>query len=501
MAILKDWLKGTEYKVLNGTDECEVSEVIYDSRKAAPGTVFVCMKGSRIDSHDFIPDVLKKGCKAIVVEKLFVELPLTADSFKDVNVIYTENARRTLAFLSAARFDYPADKLKLIGLTGTKGKTTTSYMFKAVFDKCGIKAGVIGTNGVVIGDEHIEINNTTPESYELNSFFARMLDAGCEYVVMECSSQGFKMNRTDALKFDYGVFLNISPDHIGPLEHESFEEYLYCKSRLFTQCDTAVVNADDEHTDALMELADFRDKQYRFSIKTNECDAYAYELNFKADKDFAGTEFKMGGDVNGQFRLGIPGDYNVSNALAVITVAYDLGLPMNKVEEALEHVHVTGRSEVVYKSDKFTVLVDYAHNEVAMVNLVATLRKYNPKRLVVVFGCGGNRSKDRRVGMGQTAAHCADLSIITSDNSRFEKPEDIIADIEEAYLGAGGRKEAYVKIPDRRAAIKYALEHAEQGDIIAVIGKGHEDYQEENGVRHHFLDREEILRAKEELGL
>ncbi len=501
MAILKDWLKDTEYKVLNGTDECEVSDVVFDSRKAAPGTVFLCMKGSRIDSHDFIPDVLEKGCKAIVVEKLFVDLPLTADSFKDVNVIYTENARRTLAYLAAARFDYPADKLKLIGLTGTKGKTTTSYMFKDVFDKCGIKAGVIGTNGVVIGDEHIEINNTTPDSYALNSFFARMLEAGCEYVVMECSSQGFKMNRTDALKFDYGVFLNISPDHIGPLEHESFEEYLYCKSRLFTQCDTAVVNADDEHTDEIMELADFRDKQYRFSIKTNECDVYAHELNFKATKDFAGTEFKLGGDVNGVFKLGIPGDYNVSNALSVITVAYDLSLPMEKVEDALEHVHVTGRSEVVYKSDKFTVLVDYAHNEVAMVNLVATLRKYNPKRLVVVFGCGGNRSKDRRIGMGQTAAHCADLSIITSDNSRFEKPEDIIADIEEAYLGAGGSKDAYIKIPDRRAAIKYALEHAEDGDIIAVIGKGHEDYQEENGVRHHFLDREEILRAKEELGL
>ncbi len=501
MALLKDWLEGTEYKVLRGTDECEVKDVIFDSRKAVPDTVFLCMKGSRTDSHDFIPDVLEKGCRTLVVEKHFVELPLNAEAFNGVNVIYTENARQTLAFLSAARFGHPADRLKLIGITGTKGKTTTSYMFKAVFDSCGIKAGVIGTNGVVIGDKHIELNNTTPDSYALNSYFAEMADSGCEYAVMECSSQGFKMNRTDALDFDYGVFLNISPDHIGPLEHADFEEYLYCKSRLFTQCDTAVVNADDEHTDELMKLADFRNKQYRFSIKTKDCDIYAENLIFEASGSFAGTLFKTGGAVKECFELGLPGDYNVSNAMAVITVAYDLGLPMDKVKSALKSVQVTGRSEAVYKSDRFTVLVDYAHNEVAMVNLMDTLRKYNPKRLVVVFGCGGNRSKDRRTGMGATAAHCADFSIFTSDNSRFEKPEDIIADIEAAYLAAGGSAESYVKIPDRREAIKYAMEHAEDGDIIAVIGKGHEDYQEENGVKHHFLDREEILKAKEELGL
>lgn len=501
MAILKDWLKGTEYKVLKGTDECEVKDVVFDSRKAAPDTVFLCMCGSKTDSHDFIPDVLSKGCKTFVVEKALLDLKLSEEEFKDINIIFTENARKTLAYLAAARFDHPSDKLKLIGLTGTKGKTSTSYMFKAVFDRCGIKAGVIGTNGVVIGDEQFEIKNTTPDSYDLNSYFYRMLEAGCEYVVMECSSQGFKMNRTDALSFDYGVFLNISPDHIGPLEHADFDEYLYCKSRLFTQCDTAVVNADDGHTDELMKLAGFRGKQYRFSIADRDADLNAHELRFVTSADFAGTVFDTSGLINNEFSLGIPGDYNVSNAMAVITVAYDLGFPVDKIKEALRYVHVTGRSEVVYKSDRFTVLVDYAHNEVSMVNLMDTLRKYEPKRLVVVFGCGGNRSRDRRIGMGGTAAHCADLSIFTADNSRFEKTEDIVSDIEQAYLEAGGQPDKYIKILDRREAIRYAMSNAKDGDIIAVIGKGHEDYQEENGVRHHFCDREEILKIKEELGL
>ncbi len=499
MAILKDWLKETTYQLLSGTDECEVTDVIFDSRKAGPGTVFLCMKGSKTDSHDFIPEVYQKGCRAFIVEKDPEELSLPED--RDLTLIRTDNARETLAFLASARFDYPSSKLKMIGITGTKGKTSTSYMFRAVLEACGYRTGVIGTNGVVIGGEHFETKNTTPDSYELNQYFSKMVDAGCEYCVMECSSQGFKMSRTADITFDYGIFLNISPDHIGPLEHADFDEYLFYKSRLFTQCRTAVVNADDENTEKVLELSGCREKKYRFSIRSTEADIYAYELKFRTDSDFAGTEFKTGGLLEDEFRLAIPGDYNVSNVMAVLTTAYDLGLPMEKVKGALESIHVEGRSEVVYKSDRFTVLVDYAHNEVSMVNLMATLRHYQPKRLIAVFGCGGNRSKDRRTGMGATAASCVDFSIFTADNSRFEKTEDIIADIENAYLAAGGDPQAYVKIPDRREAIRYAMANAQDGDMIAVIGKGHEDYQEENGVRHHFLDKEEILKIQKELNL
>ena len=501
MAKLKEWLKETEYRILKGTDECEVTDIIYDSRKACPGTVFLCMRGSTVDSHDFIKEVAAKGCRSIIVEKELNELDLDETATGDLNIIRTENARVTLAMVCAARFGYPASKLSIIGITGTKGKTSCSYMFRAVLEACGHKTGVIGTNGVMIGDRHFETKNTTPDSYEINRWLSLMLEAGCEYAVMECSSQGFKMDRTAGIIFDYGVFLNISPDHIGPLEHADFDEYLYYKSFLFRQCRTAILNADDEHSEDILKLSECREKKYRFSIKNRDADIYAHDMVFRTDSEFAGTEFSVSGLVRDRFRLAIPGVYNVSNVLAVITVAYDLGLPLERVKEALVSVHIDGRSEVVYRSDSFTVIVDYAHNEISMVNLMDTLRHYEPKRLVVVFGCGGNRSKDRRTGMGRTAASCADFSIITADNSRFERTEDIMSDIERAFLEAGGRKDAYIKIADRREAIRYAMKNAAQGDIIAVIGKGHEDYQEENGVRHHFLDREEILKIKDELGL
>lgn len=500
MAILKDWLCGIPYEILQGSDMCEVGDVVFDSRKAAPQTVFVCMEGSKIDSHSFIGDVAAKGCRAIVVEK---DVPQIHEDFPaDISVLKVESGRRALAQLSAARFGNPSSKMLMIGLTGTKGKTSTSYMLQHILEYCGRRTGVIGTNGVMIRGEHFETRNTTPDSYELQSWFARMLEAGCDSVVMECSSQGFKMDRTAGIVFDYGIFLNISPDHIGPLEHADFAEYLYCKSRLLTQCRTAIVNADDPHTEELVkEAGGGWEKLLRFSLRDRTADLYACDLKFLTGADFTGTAFTACGLMNSEIRLSIPGEFNVSNALGALTAAADLRLPADKVREAMSHIHVDGRMEAVYKSDKFTVIVDYAHNEVSMVNLMATLKKYHPKRLIAVFGCGGNRSRDRRIGMGQAAAKSADFSVFTADNSRFEKTEDIIADIREAYLGAGGDPSAYVEIPDRREAIRYCMANAQQGDMIAVIGKGHEDYQEENGVRRHFLDKEEILKIRDELGL
>ena len=500
MGVLRDWLKGTEYSVLMGTDDTEVSDVIFDSRKAEPETVFVCMKGSRIDSHDFISDVVKNGCRTFVVEKDLEELDIKASC--ELNIIRTDNARRTLAYLSAARFGYPAKGLTLIGITGTKGKTSTSYMFKKVFETAGRKVGVIGTNGCVIGEERFETLNTTPDSYELNSYFRKMADAGCDTIVMECSSQGFKMDRTAGLRFDYGVFLNISPDHIGPLEHKDFDEYMYCKSRLLTQCRVAIVNADDEHCEEILSLAgEFYERLIRTSVGNSMADLYAFDLEFLRSSEFTGTAFKTGGIIELTARLSIPGIFNVSNSLPVIAAAADAGIKNEDIVRALKDVHVDGRMEVVYKSDIFTVIVDYAHNGVSMENLMQTLRDYEHGRLVVVFGCGGNRSKERRIGMGEAAARSADFAVFTSDNSRNERPEDIMADVEEAYLKAGGDPSGYVKIKDRREAIRYAMENARKGDIIAVIGKGHEDYQEENGVRKHFLDKEEILKIRDELSL
>ena len=380
-----------------------------------------------------------------------------------------------------------------IGVTGTKGKTTTTHMIKAILESCGKKVGMIGTTGIVIGSEVTPTMNTTPESYQLFESFERMAQAGCEYMVMEVSSQAFKMHRVDGIRFDYGLFTNISPDHIGPDEHADFNEYLYYKSQLLDRCRIGIVNRDDEHyheiiKDASCELTSFSLEQ--------EADFMAKQIHYVSEPEFVGLEFNVSGRYALEARVNIPGRFNVYNALAAISVCSFLDLPREKVRHALEYLSVNGRMEIVYASKKCTVIVDYAHNAVSMESLLETLREYHPARLVCVFGCGGNRSKDRRYSMGDSAGRLADFSILTADNSRFEKTEDIIADIRSSIEKTGGD---FIEIPDRREAIAYSMIHARQGDMIAVIGKGHEDYQEVNGVRHHFSDREVVLEIAAEL--
>ena len=529
--MLKDWLLGLSCTVVQGSLEVEVEEVVYDSRKAVPGAVFICMAGSRVDSHRFIPQVLEAGVKVLVVEHP-VEAP------KNVTVVQVDNGRVALAYLSAARFGHPSRKLTMIGVTGTKGKTTTTHMIRTILETAGHKTGMIGTNGVFIGQEHYPTMNTTPESYELHKYFARMAGEGCGFCVMEVSSQAFKMHRVDGILFDYALFTNISPDHIGPDEHESFEEYLYCKSRIFTQCRHALVNVDDEHVEAVTK--DIPCRWEGFGLE-HPAQYQAEEIRYVSEPDFVGIEFNMavhglaGRNISGDpaqaagkvsdsadtgvpqerqpgdaqavpkgqsadvlripVRVSVAGRFNVYNALASAALCILAGVPEEKVRHALEHIRVNGRMEVVYTSETCSVIVDYAHNAVSMESLLKTLREYHPKRLVCVFGCGGNRSKDRRYSMGEIAGKLADFSIITADNSRFEKVEDIIADIRGSIQKTGGE---FLEIPDRREAIAYSITHARQGDMIAVIGKGHEDYQEIEGVRYPFLDRqvvEEVVAA------
>lgn len=487
-----EWLTRLPHRLLQGNLEEEVEEVVYDSRKAGAHTVFVCIRGSVRDSHDFIPDVLEKGCRVLVVERP-VEVP------EDVTVIQAENGRLALAELSAARFGYPAEKLTTIGITGTKGKTTTSYMVRAILEACGKKTGLIGTNGAVIGNRKFPTSNTTPESYVVQEFFAKMVESGCEYAVMEVSSQALMLHRVGGICFDYGLFTNISPDHIGPKEHESFEEYLYYKSRLLNVCRTGVINRNTEH--------------YGEVVKNASCGLYTYGLEREADfsgdgihyandHEFVGIEFDVHGGLSGRVRVGMPGKFNADNALAALSVC-ELALE-GKIDEdgrkkmftALENIRVDGRMEIAHVSKTCSVIIDYAHNAVSMESLLATLRDYNPKRLVCVFGCGGNRAKERRYSMGEIGGRMADFCILTADNPRFEKNEDIIHDIETGMAKTDGK---YMVIPDRREAIFYAVHHANEGDMIAVIGKGHEDYQEIEGVRHHFLDREVVEEAVKEM--
>lgn len=487
--ILAAWLQGMEYEVVQGAAGREVTDVIYDSRKAEEGAVFVCMKGTKIDSHTFIPEVIAAGVKVLVVETK-VQVPA------EVTVILVKNARAALAHLAAARFDWPARQMTMIGVTGTKGKTTTTHMMKAILEASGRKTGMIGTNGVVIGENRYPTVNTTPESYDLHRYFAQMVKAGCVCCVMEVSSQALKMHRVDGIMFDYAVFTNISHDHIGPDEHENFEEYLYYKKSLFRQSQKAFINRDDVHFEEI--IRDIPCEWEGFGIN-QESGLMAADIRYVSDPDFVGLEFTMSSrqeQKGRRIRVGIPGDFNIYNALAALAVCEALALPEEQLQHALEHLTIDGRMEIVHTSARCCVIVDYAHNEVSMESLLKTLRNYNTKRLICVFGCGGNRSKDRRYAMGEIAGKMADLSIITADNSRFEKVEDIIADIRSSIEKTGG---AFIEIPDRREAIEYSITHAEPGDMIAIIGKGHEDYQEIEGVRYPFLDRAVVQAAAAEM--
>lgn len=473
---LEEWLGELKYQLQQGSLDSEVDEVVFDSRKARPGAIFVCIKGTKVDSHGFIPSVLEAGVKVLVTERA-VEVP------EDVTVIMVRQGRQALARLSAARFGYPAKKMTMIGVTGTKGKTTTAHMIRAILEAAGKKTGMIGTNGVSIGENHYPTVNTTPESYDLHRYFAQMAEEGCTFCVMEVSSQAFKMHRVDGIVYDYSIFTNISPDHIGPDEHESFEEYLYYKTRIFHQSRRALVNCDDEHFSEIVK--DIPCEWTTFGLRDG-CGYQAEQIHYVSEPDFVGIEFEMKGAGEVPVRVNIPGKFNVYNALAAAAVCIWAGVEAKWVLHALEHLKIDGRMEIVYTSEKFCVIVDYAHNAVSMESLLSTLREYNPGRLVCVFGCGGNRSKDRRYSMGEIAGRMADFSIITADNSRFEKVEDIIADIRGSIEKTGGE---FIEIPDRREAIAYSMTHARKGDMIAVIGKGHEDYQEIEGVRYPFLDR------------
>ena len=487
--MLNDWLKELKYELVQGELEIPVKEVVYDSRKAGEETVFVCMKGTNVDSHDFIPAVLAAGTKALVVEREVSGIP------EDVTVLKVENGRNALALLSAARFGYPAEKMVTIGVTGTKGKTTTTYMIKSILEACGKKVGLIGTNGAVIGDKHYATKNTTPESYILEQYFDEMVKAGCEYMVMEVSSQSYLMHRVDGLTFDYGLFLNISNDHIGPGEHESFEEYLYYKKQLLKHCKTAVVNEDDEHFDEIVKGAP--SKIYTFSLE-RPADFEASGIRYVTASDFVGLVFQMMGSYELEVKVNVPGRFNAANALAAVAVCSFFDLPKPKVSHGLENLKIDGRMEIAYKSSRMTVLVDYAHNAVSMESLLRTLRDYKPKRLVCVFGCGGNRAKERRYSMGEIGGKLADFCIITEDNSRYEDVQEILTDIK---VGLSMTSGTYIEIPDRRKAIEFAVSHAREGDMIAIIGKGHEDDQEIKGVRYPFLDRQVVQETVEKLGL
>lgn len=486
---LSQILQNTEYTLLQGDLEADITDVIYDSRKLVTGCVFVCMVGAVADGHTFIADAVEKGAKAIVVEKNVEGIP------EDVAVVKVASARKALALMSAAFFGNPAKELVTIGLTGTKGKTTTTYMIKSVLESAGFKTGLIGTTGVLIGEEKLPTKNTTPESYELHKLFRTMVDKGCKYAVMEVSSQGLKLDRTLGIEFDYGVFTNLSPDHIGPHEHDSFEEYTECKSLLFRQCKTAIVNADDRHVDEV--LKGHTCKVLTYSAKA-QADLTASDIEFIKDGGKLGMRFNVSGTVNTPVTIYTPGFFSVYNSLVTILCCALIGTETKAILEGLLKVKVIGRVEIVPCSEDFSVIIDYAHNEVSTKSVLTTLLEYKPNRLICVYGGGGNRSRLRRYDMGEVTGAMADLCVLTEDNPRDEDIRQINDDIKIGLAKSNGK---YIEIDDRKDAIKYCIENAQKGDMIVLLGKGQETYQERKGVKYHFDEREVVAEIKAELGL
>lgn len=480
--LLTELLKGLEYQCIQGNEDKTVSAVVYDSRKVKEGCLFICIKGANFDGHQFAQDVAAQGAGVLVVSE-----PVWVPE-DTVTVIRVEDTRYAMAFISAAWFEHPAERLKTIGITGTKGKTTSTYLVKSILEHAGYKVGLIGTIEVIIGDEHIHAQNTTPESYLLQEYLAKMAEAGLDAVVMEVSSQALMLHRSQGFVFDYGIFTNLEADHIGPNEHRDFEEYLRCKALLFQQCRVGIGNADDAHYEEVMRGHTCRMES--FGMEEN-ASLRAEHLTLVNKPGRLGVRFevKVKGEETYTVEVPTPGRFSVYNALTAIAICRHFKVKPENIQKALLEARVRGRIEMVRVSEKFTLLIDYAHNAMALESLLTTLREYEPGRLICLFGCGGNRARARRFEMGEVSGRLADLTIITSDNPRFEDPVSIMEDIKTGISGTGGE---YVEICDRKEAIRYAIENGKPGDIVVLAGKGHEDYQEIKGVKYPMDERDLI---------
>ena len=479
-------LERLDYEVLQGSVDTDIVTLVNDSREAEKGSAFVCVRGAVSDGHNYAADAAAKGAAALVVERE-VNVP------EDVTVILVKDTRYALALMSAAYYGYPAEKMKIIGVTGTKGKTTTTYMVKSILESTGYKVGLIGTIEAIIGEKHIPAGNTTPESCTIQKYFSQMAEEGCDIVVMEASSQGLMLHRTAGIPFEIGIFTNLGKDHIGPNEHSDFENYKQCKGLLFRQCRLGIANADDRYFRDVLKNATCRVETFGFS---ENADLRAENIKLISRPGYLGVAYHASGIMDLDVEIDIPGRFSVYNSLTAIAVCRHFQVPTEKIKKALREVKVKGRIERVPVSDEFTLLIDYAHNAMSLENLLTTLREYDPGRLVCLFGCGGNRSKDRRYEMGEVSGRLADLTIITSDNPRFEEPQAIIDDIKTGIEKTDGK---YVEICGRKDAIRYAIETGKPGDVIILAGKGHEDYQEIKGIKYPMDERVLIAEILEEI--
>ena len=461
--------------------EREVTFITDNSAKVSEGCVFVCIEGKRFDGHTKAQEAIENGAVAVIVQK---DLGLDCQ-------ILVENTRSAYALACAAFFGHPERKLKIIGVTGTNGKTTSCFILKAVLDGMGHETGLIGTVKNIVGKKEYPAALTTPDSYELYSLFSEMVECGCEYCVMEVSSQALDQRRVDGIHFDAAIFTNLTQDHLD--YHGSFENYRAAKRKLFENASLAVVNIDDANAEYLTQGAGC--ETVTFSVNGDDCDYSAKNIRISA----AGVKYIMVKNGNiGRVNFAVPGKFSVYNSMGAAVCLAEMGLDFNSVLDSLALcTGVPGRMEVVPTDKPYTVLIDYAHTPDGLENVLNCVREITDGRVICVFGCGGDRDKTKRPIMGEIAARLADVAVVTSDNPRSEDPETIIEDI---TAGIGGKSNAKIIVDsDRKSAIKKALETAREGDVIVLAGKGQETYQILSSGKIHFDEREvvaEILSEK-----
>ena len=483
--ILKSLLKGLDYEVIKGNEESKVQNIRYDNRKIEQGDAFVCVKGFKVDGHSFIGDAIKKGAKTLIVQE-------DVSVQEDITIIKVRDTRKALAIMSSNYFGNPKDKLKIIGITGTNGKTTSAFIIKSILEKAGFMTGLIGTIANYIGNKKVDAVRTTPESYELHELFKNMVDAGVEYCVMEVSSHSLELDRVYGIQFEEGIFTNLTRDHLD--FHKTFEPYYNAKFKLFERSNHSIINLDDPYGANIVkdiEERGVKTKVSTFSIE-KESDFKAFEIKSHSN----GSEFKVKLEEVEDFSINIPGEYNIYNSLGCIICAYNLNIPMNKIKEGLSDVVIPGRCELVAKEKNlpYSIIIDYAHTPDGLENILSTVKAFTRNRMISVFGCGGDRDKVKRPQMGKIGCELSDIAIITSDNPRSEEPMDIINDIVKPL-----NYDNFVIEVNRKEAIRKAMNMALEGDVIVIAGKGHETYQILKDETIHFDEREvvyDILEGK-----
>lgn len=487
---LKKILSGLEGLKAKGNLDLDIKLLESDSRKITKQSMFIAIKGFDTDGHKYINDAIKNGAIAIMVEE-GVDLK-KLDIPEDVTVIVSPNTRYSLAIAASNFYNNPSKKLKLIGITGTKGKTTTTFMIKSILEKHGKKVGLIGTIAEYIGDKKLEDSDrTTPDSLKLQRLFAEMVKENVDTVVMEVSSQSLKLDRVAGLHFEVAVFTNFLRDHISPKEHPDMEDYFNSKMKIFNMCKKAYINGDDIKVQKITKM-NLPCQILTYGID-NPCNVIAKDITVTSES----VDFKVKiGEKNERVKTGIPGRFSVYNSLAAICVASEFGANAEEIKEALLNVRVPGRSELVDNKKGLTIMIDYAHSPESLESILTAVKAYTKGRLISVFGCGGDRDSKKRPIMGEISGRIADFSIITSDNPRTEEPQKIIDEIE---VGMKKTKGKYVCIENRREAIKEAIKMANKSDVIVLAGKGHEPYQEINGVKHDFDERVIVREIIEEL--